>query len=78
MDISAASSSQHRDFGAETITYRTHGIHIRDIEKLSEQTAADCTMQEVRGIAMSSKQPSSDDADQDNDNCRSDHITLEI
>lgn len=70
VDISAALNSQHRDFKADMITYRTHGIHSGDIKKLSEQTAAACTVQEVRGIAMSSQQPSSDGAHQDNVNLR--------
>lgn len=77
VDISAASNSQHRDFSADMITYRTHGIHSGDIKKLSEQTAAACTVQEVRGKAMSSR-PSSDGADGDNINLRSDQITLQI
>ncbi|XP_022617076.1 ephexin-1 [Seriola dumerili] len=67
---SAASNSQHRDSPADMITYRTHGVHSGDIKKLSEQTAAACTVQEVRGIAMSSQQPSSDGADWENANLR--------
>ncbi|XP_067449846.1 ephexin-1 isoform X1 [Thunnus thynnus] len=70
VDISAASSSQNSDFTADMITYRTHSIHGGDIKKLSEQTAAACTVQEVRGKIMSSQQPSFDGADQDNVNLR--------
>lgn len=76
VDISAASNSQHRDFTADMITYRTHGVQSRDIKKLSEQTALACTVQEVRGITMSSQQTSSDGPDRDNANLRSDQITL--
>ncbi|XP_059186481.1 ephexin-1 [Centropristis striata] len=68
VDISAASNSQHQDFKADMITYRTHGIHSGDIKKLSEQTAAACTVQEVRGKTMSSQQPSSSGADRENAN----------
>lgn len=59
------------------ITYRTHNIHSEDIQKLSEQTAAACTVQEVRGKTMSSQMPSSNGADQDNANLRSDLLILE-
>lgn len=76
VDISAASKSQHQAFTADTITYHTHSFHSGEIKKLSEQTAAACTVQDVRGRTMSSKQPSSDGADQDNINLRSDQITL--
>lgn len=76
VDISAASNSQHRDLTADMITYRTHGIHSGDIKKLSKQTAEACTVQEVRGITMSSRQRSSDRLDQDNTNLRSDQMTL--
>lgn len=72
VDISAASNSQHRDLTADMITYRTHNIHSGDIRKLSEQTATACTVQEVRGKTMSS-----DVADQENANLRSDPITLD-
>ncbi|TDH14729.1 hypothetical protein EPR50_G00023390 [Perca flavescens] len=67
LDISAASNNQHRDFTADMITYRTHNIHSEDIIKLSEQTAADCTVQEK---TMSSQRPSSNSTDQDNANLR--------
>ncbi|XP_044058212.1 ephexin-1 isoform X2 [Siniperca chuatsi] len=70
VDISAASNSLHRDFIADMITYRTHGIHSGDIKKLSEQTAAACTLHEVRGKTMSSQRPSSDGAERDNVNLR--------
>ncbi|XP_031167905.1 ephexin-1 isoform X2 [Sander lucioperca] len=70
LDRSVASNSQHRDFTADMITYRTHNIHSEDIQKLSEQTAAACTVQEVRGKTMSSQMPSSNGADQDNANLR--------
>ena len=76
VDTSAASNNQHRDFADDRITYRTHGFHSEDIKKLSEQTAAACTVQEVRGIAMSSQQPSSEGADRDHFNRRSDKMTL--
>ncbi|XP_062241502.1 ephexin-1 [Platichthys flesus] len=65
VDTSAAFNSQQRDFADDRITYRTHGIHSGDIKKLSEQTAAACTVQEVREIAMSAQQPSSDGAERD-------------
>ncbi|XP_071327638.1 ephexin-1 [Trachinotus anak] len=70
VDISAASNSQHRDSPADMLSYRTHGVHSGVIRKLSEQTAAACTVQEARGIAMSSQQPSRDGADRDNANLR--------
>ncbi|XP_018556995.1 ephexin-1 [Lates calcarifer] len=70
VDISAASISQHRDFTADMIPYRTHPIDGRDIKKLSEQTAAACTVQEVRGTAMISRQSISDGEDRENDNLR--------
>ncbi|KAM7413798.1 hypothetical protein PAMA_020932 [Pampus argenteus] len=70
VDISAASSSQNRDFTADMITYRTHAVHSGDIKKLSEKTAAACTVQEVREKSMSSQQPSSDGEVQDNVNLR--------
>uniref|UniRef100_A0A8C4GE32 Ephexin-1 n=1 Tax=Dicentrarchus labrax TaxID=13489 RepID=A0A8C4GE32_DICLA len=50
--ISAASNSQNRDLTADMLTYQTHNIHSGDIKKLSEQTAAVCTVQEVRGNTM--------------------------
>ncbi|XP_019943563.2 ephexin-1 [Paralichthys olivaceus] len=65
VDTSAASNSKHRDFADDRITYRTHGIHSGDIKKLSEQTAAACTVREVRGRTMSSQQSSSNRAHQD-------------
>ncbi|XP_035478715.1 ephexin-1 isoform X2 [Scophthalmus maximus] len=65
VDTSASSNSQQRDFTDDRITYRTHRIHSGDIRKLSEQTAAVCTVQEVRGKAMSSQQSSPDRALQD-------------
>ncbi|XP_034723516.1 ephexin-1 isoform X2 [Etheostoma cragini] len=71
MDISAASNSEHQDFATDMITYRTHNIHSGDIKKLSEQTAAACTVREVSGKTMSSQRPSSIGADQDNANLRS-------
>lgn len=70
VDISAASISQHRDFTADMIPYRTHSIHTGDIKMLSEQTAAVCTVQEVSGKTMSSHQPCSGGEDQDNINLR--------
>lgn len=73
MNTSAASNTQYIDFTAEMIPYRTHSIHSGDINKLSEQTAAACTVQEVRGKTMSSHRPSTDGADRDNVNLRSDH-----
>ncbi|XP_047449512.1 ephexin-1 isoform X2 [Mugil cephalus] len=69
-DTPAASNIQHRDFTSDTITYRTHSIHSEDIKKLSEQTAETCTVQETRGKAMNSQQPTSDGADHDNINLR--------
>lgn len=70
VDVSAAPASQRRDLTADMITYRTHGVHSRDIKKLSEQTAAACTVQEVRGTTMSSQQPRSAGANQENANLR--------
>ncbi|CAJ1065899.1 ephexin-1 [Xyrichtys novacula] len=71
VDISAASSNnQQRDFTADTITYRTHNIRSGDIKKLPEQTAAACSVQEVRGNTMSSQQGGSDGADRENANIR--------
>ncbi|KAM7399920.1 hypothetical protein PAMP_019156 [Pampus punctatissimus] len=70
VDISAASNSQNRDFTADMITYRTHAVHSGDIKKLSEKTAAACTVQEVKEKSMSSQQPSSDGEIQDNVNLR--------
>ncbi|KAF3692554.1 Ephexin-1 Eph-interacting exchange protein Neuronal guanine nucleotide exchange factor [Channa argus] len=70
VNVSTASNSQHRDFTADMITYRTHNIDSRDIKNLSEQTAAACTVKEVRGINMSRQQPSSDGPDQENANLR--------
>lgn len=67
MDTSAASNSQQSD---AMITYRTHNIHGKDIKKLSEQTAAACTVQESRRGAMNPQQPGSDGSDQDNINLR--------
>uniref|UniRef100_A0A3P8SG90 Neuronal guanine nucleotide exchange factor n=1 Tax=Amphiprion percula TaxID=161767 RepID=A0A3P8SG90_AMPPE len=78
VDISAAFNSQHGDFTADMITYRTHSIHSKEIKKLSEQTAAACTVKEIRGRTMNSQQPSSDGPDRDNINIRSDHITFEL
>ncbi|XP_068601906.1 ephexin-1 [Brachionichthys hirsutus] len=66
VDIAAASSSQHTDFTAGMATYRTHNIHTRDIKVLSEQTAAACTVREVRGDEMSSQRGSSGGEDRDN------------
>lgn len=77
-DVPAASNIQHRDFTSDVITYRTHSIHNEDIEKLSEQTAAACTVQEISRITMNSQQHTSDEADQDNISLRSDQITLEM
>lgn len=71
VDISVASNSQHRDFRADMISYRTHNIQSTDIRMLSEQTAAACTVEDVREKTMSSKQPSFDRADQENSNLRS-------
>ncbi|TNN01499.1 ephexin-1 [Takifugu flavidus] len=66
VDISVASDSRHPEFRADMISsYRTHNIHSRDIRMLSEQTAAACTVEDVRGKTMSSKQ-----ADQENSNLR--------
>ncbi|XP_069581909.1 ephexin-1 [Brachyistius frenatus] len=66
VDISAASNNQNRDFTA----YRTHSLHSEEMKKLSEQTAAACTVQEIRGKTMSSQQPACDGADQDNTSLR--------
>lgn len=71
VDISVASNSQHRDFRAEIISYRTHNIQSRDIRMLSEQTAAACTVEDVREKTMNSEQASFVTADQDNSNLRS-------
>ncbi|KAM9852998.1 ephexin-1 [Aulostomus maculatus] len=69
VDISTASNSQGRAFQAD-ITYQTHNIQKNDIKTLSEKTARACTVQEVRGITMSSVAPSSEAADQENANIR--------
>uniref|UniRef100_A0A8D3CYA7 Neuronal guanine nucleotide exchange factor n=1 Tax=Scophthalmus maximus TaxID=52904 RepID=A0A8D3CYA7_SCOMX len=50
VDTSASSNSQQRDFTDDRITYRTHRIHSGDIRKLSEQTAAVCTVQEAQWL----------------------------
>lgn len=76
VDISAASDSQHKNCAADMITYRTHGIHSRDIKNLSAQTTAACTLQEVGRETMSAQRPSSHGADQDNANLRSDMIPV--
>nr|XP_046244009.1 ephexin-1 isoform X2 [Scatophagus argus] len=68
--ISASSNNQHKDLTADVMAYRTHSIHSRDIKMLSEQTAAACTVQEVRGKTTSPQQPISGGADQDNVNLR--------
>ncbi|XP_055370198.1 ephexin-1 isoform X2 [Betta splendens] len=70
VDISAGSNSQHRDFAADTKTYRTHGIQSRDITELSERTAAGLTVQDGRGKNMSSQQPNYEGPDQENANIR--------
>uniref|UniRef100_A0AAQ5XIB4 DH domain-containing protein n=1 Tax=Amphiprion ocellaris TaxID=80972 RepID=A0AAQ5XIB4_AMPOC len=70
VDISAAFNSQHGDFTADMITDRTYSIHSKEIKKLSEQTAAACTVKEIRGRTMNSQQPSSDGPDRDNINIR--------
>ncbi|XP_038548992.1 ephexin-1 isoform X2 [Micropterus salmoides] len=70
VDISAASNSLHRDVTADMISYQTHSIYSGDINKLSEQTATACTVQEIRGETMSSQQPISDGADRDKFNLR--------
>lgn len=67
-DKSAASNSQHRDFATEMITYRTHNIQSGDINMLSQQTAAACSVQDVRGNTRGSEQPSSDGANQESTN----------
>lgn len=72
MDI-AAFNSQHRDFSADMITYRTHNVQTGDINMLSEQTAAACTVQDVRGNTMS--QSSSGGTDRENIGLRSEEIT---
>ncbi|XP_058490600.1 ephexin-1 [Solea solea] len=64
-DISAASNSQHRDLTDDKTSYRIHNVHSGEIKKLSEKTAAACTVQEVRGTDMSSQQPSSNGADRE-------------
>lgn len=69
----AAFNSQHRDFSADMITYRTHNVQTGDINMLSEQTAAACTVQDVRGNTMS--QSSSGGADRENIGLRSEEIT---
>lgn len=66
--ISAVSSSQHTDLTADMITYRTHSTYSGDIKMLSEQTAAACTVQEVRGKTQNSPRSISCGADQDNIN----------
>lgn len=71
VDISFAYNSQHRDFGAEMISYRTHNIQSRDIRMLSEQTATACTVEDDREKTMSSKQSGFDRADKENSNLRS-------
>lgn len=78
VDISAASNSLHRDVTADMISYQTHSIYSGDINKLSEQTATACTVQEIRGETMSSQQPISDGADRDKFNLRSDQTTLQM
>lgn len=75
VDRSAASNSQHRDLTTEMITYRTHNIQSGDINMLSQQTAAACSVQDVRGTTRSSEQPSSDGANQESTNLRLDQIT---
>uniref|UniRef100_UPI003AAD4AB0 ephexin-1 n=1 Tax=Centroberyx gerrardi TaxID=166262 RepID=UPI003AAD4AB0 len=50
-DISAASNGQYRGIAADRLTYRTHGIHSRDMESLSERTATACSVQEAGGEA---------------------------
>lgn len=75
VDNSVASNSQHRDFRADMISYRTHNIQSRDIKMLSEQTAAACTVEDVREKTMNSKHASFDGADQENSNLRSVNMT---
>lgn len=70
VDISAASDSQHQNSTADMITYRTHSFQSGDVQNLSKQTTADCTVQEVRREAMSDQQPSPLGADLDNSNLR--------
>uniref|UniRef100_A0A8C3AAE7 Neuronal guanine nucleotide exchange factor n=2 Tax=Cyclopterus lumpus TaxID=8103 RepID=A0A8C3AAE7_CYCLU len=70
VDISAVSDSQHRNSPADMISYRTHTFQNGDIQNLSKQTTAACTVQEVRRETMSDQQPSPLGADQDNGNLR--------
>ncbi|XP_076023998.1 ephexin-1 isoform X2 [Genypterus blacodes] len=46
VDVSAAFNRHNRAAAAETPTYRTHCIHTRDMDKLTEHTAAACSVQE--------------------------------
>ncbi|XP_028319570.1 ephexin-1 [Gouania willdenowi] len=65
-DISPSSNSKRRDHTEEMITYRTHGIHHEDIKKLSEKTAAVCSVQDIRRNSMDDKSPNFDGAHPDN------------
>ncbi|XP_028274535.1 ephexin-1 isoform X2 [Parambassis ranga] len=68
VDISDASNNQHRNFAANTITYRTHCFPRDTINKLSEQTAAACTVQSIGGRTMYLNQHNSDGVDKDKNN----------
>ncbi|KAM3850228.1 ephexin-1 [Diretmus argenteus] len=59
------SSEQSESIAADVLTYRTHGVHSRDMEKLSERTAAACSVQEAGGEHRSSRHSSSEVADSD-------------
>lgn len=65
VDISDASNNQHRNFAANTITYQMHCFPRDDINKLSEQTATACTVQDIGGRTMYSNQHNSDGVDKD-------------
>uniref|UniRef100_A0A8C5G2R5 Neuronal guanine nucleotide exchange factor n=1 Tax=Gouania willdenowi TaxID=441366 RepID=A0A8C5G2R5_GOUWI len=71
-DISPSSNSKRRDHTEEMITYRTHGIHHEDIKKLSEKTAAVCSVQDIRRNSMDDKSPNFDGAHPDNKDHRLD------
>ncbi|XP_061574784.1 ephexin-1-like isoform X1 [Cololabis saira] len=63
VDAPASLSSQRRDFPAEMISYRTHGIHCSDVQQLCEQMASTGTVHEIRARSMDSAEPGSDGTD---------------
>lgn len=69
-NISAASNARYRGTAPEELAYRTHNIHSRDMDSLSERTAAACRVQEAGGEARSPQQSSSEAADLDGINLR--------